>query len=162
MKSKILLVLIAIATTIGLTGCSDDPKITIRSNDLAFKAVNLSVDNGKLSATAGTSEIVNWTVNITVNGEMTSVSGTSESNKLPVRAGDELEILFTQTCPEQTEAHFTMPDGTTRKLTVSEPTFRWNVPENFAPGMQIKGESHYGTDDYTYDESGTITLIALE
>lgn len=88
----------------------------------------------------------------------TSLSGSSKSNELPVLAGDELEIQFTPTCPEQTEAYFTLPDGTTRKLTV----FKWLVPENFAHGMQIKGESHYETDDNIYNKTGVITLIALE
>lgn len=162
MKSKIIFMLIAIMLIPGLQSCDDDPKITINSNDFAFKAINLTVDDGKLTANGGTPVTVNWTVNVTKNGETTSLSGSSKSNELPVLAGDELEIQFTPTCPEQTEAYFILPDGTTRKLTVSEPTFKWIVPEDFVPGMQIKGESHYETDDNIYNKTGVITLIALE
>ena len=162
MKSKIIFTLIAIVSILGLQSCDEDPKITLNSNDFAFKAINLTVDDGKLTANGGTPVTVNWTANVTINGETTSLSGSSMSNELPVLAGNELEIQFTPTCPEQTEVYFTLPDGTTRKLTVSEPTFKWIVPEGFVSGMQIKGESHYETDDNIYNMTGVITLITLE
>lgn len=152
----------AFAIIMGLQSCGDDPKVTINSNDFDFKAVNLTVDDGKLTATGGTKVTVNWTVNITINGENTTISGTKMSDELPVMAGDEIEIYFSPSCPEQTEAYFTMPDGTTHKATVSAPSFKWTVPDNFSSGMQIKGETHYETDDYIYNRTGTITLIALE
>ena len=84
------------------------------------------------------------------------------SDELPVLAGNELEVPFPPAWPGETEAYFTLPDGTTRKLTVSEPTFKWIVPEDFVSGMQIKGESHYETDDNIYNMTGVITLITLE
>lgn len=162
MKSKITLKLMAFAIMLGLQSCGDDPKVTINSNDFDFKAVNLTVDDGKLTATGGTTVTVNWTVNITINGETTTISGTKKSDELPVMIGDEIEIYFSPSCPEQTEAYFTMPDGTTHKATTTDPSFKWTVPDNFTAGMQIKGESHYETDDYIYNRTGTITLIALE
>lgn len=152
----------AFAMLLGLQSCGDDPKITINTNDFGFKATNLTVDNGKLTATGGSTVTINWTVNVTINGETTTVSGTSKSNELPVRVGDEIEIQFIHSCPEQTEAYFTMPDGTSHKATVNAPSFKWTVPDNFNPGMQIKGESHYETEDAIYNETGVITLIALE
>ena len=145
-----------------LQSCEDDSKITINTNDFGFKATNLTVDDGKLTATGGSTVTVNWTVNVTINGETTTVSGTSKSDELPVRAGDEIEVQFTSSSSGQTEAYFTMPDGTSHKATVNTPSFKWIVPDNFTPGMQIKGESHYETEDAIYNETGVITLIALE
>lgn len=162
MKSKIIFTLITIVSILGLQSCNDDPKITINSNDFAFNAVNLTVDDGKLTANGGTPVTVNWAVNVTVNGETTSVSGSSKSNELPVLEGDELEIQFSPTCQEQTEAYFALPDGTSRKLTATEPTFKWIVPQNFSPGMRINGESHYETNECIYNTTGVITLIALD
>lgn len=162
MKIKFTFVLMAFAMSLGLQSCGDDPKITINTNDFDFEATNLTVDDGKLTATSGGTTVnVNWTVNITVNGETTTVSDTSKSDELPVRAGDEIEIRFTPRCPEQTEAYFTMPDGTSHKVTVNAPSFKWTVPDDFTPGMQIKGESHYEIDDAIYNETGFITLVAL-
>lgn len=162
MKSKITLMLMAFAIILGLQSCGDDPKLTVNSNDFDFKAINLTVDDGKLSASGGTTVTVNWTVNVTINGQTTTVSGTKKSDELPVMAGDEVEIYFTPSCLEQTEAYFTMPDGTTHKATVLAPSFKWTVPDNFTAGMQIKGESHYETDDCIYNRVGAITLVNLQ
>ena len=162
MKTKFIFLLMAFAIMLGLPSCGNDPKITINTNDFGFKAINLTVDDGKLTATGGITVPVNWTVNVTINGETTRVSGTSKGDELPVRAGDEIEVQFTPSISEQTEAYFTMPDGTFHKTSVNTPSFKWTVPNNFTPGMQIKGESHYETEDAIYNETGVITLIALE
>lgn len=162
MKTKLTIMLMAFAIMLGLQSCGDDTKITINTNDFGFKAINLTVDDGKLTANGGTAVPVNWTVNVTINGETTTISGTSKSDELPVMAGDEIEIQFTPSCPEQTEAYFMMPDGSSHKASVNAPNFKWTVPDNFTPGMQIKGESHYETEDAIYNETGVITLIALE
>ena len=154
--------LMAFAIMMGLQSCGGDPKISVNSNDFDFKAVNLTVGDGKLTATGGTPVTVNWMVNVTINGETTTVSGIKKSDELPVTAGNEIEIYLTPSCPEQTEAYFTMPDGTKHKATSSAPSFRWTVPNNFTADMQIKGEVHYETDDCIYNRTGTITLIALE
>lgn len=162
MKTKITLMLMAFAIILGLQSCGDDPKLTVNSNDFDFRAINLTVDDGKLTASGGTTVTVNWTVNVSINGQTTTVSGTTKSDELPVMAGDEVEIYFTPSCPQQTEAYFTMPDGTTHKTTVSAPSFKWTVPDNFTAGMQIKGESHYETDDCIYNIVGAITLVNLQ
>lgn len=161
MKTKFTFLLMAFAIMLWLQSCGDDPKLTINSNNFGYKAINLTVDDGKLTATGGTSVTVNWTVNVTINGETTTVSGTSKSDELPVRAGDVIEIQFSSSCAEQTEAYFTMPDGASHKATVNAPNFKWTVPDNFVPGMQIKGESHYETEEAIYNETGIITLVAL-
>lgn len=161
MKTKFTFMLMAFAIMLGLQSCGDDTKLTVDSNDFGFKAINLTVDGGKLTAVGGTIVSVNWTVNVTINGQSATVTGTCKSDELPVRAGDEVEIRFSPSCPEQTEAYFTMPDGTTHKATVNAPNFKWTVPDNFTSGMQIKGESHYETEDAIYNETGIITLIAL-
>lgn len=162
MKTKIAFMTMAVAMMLGLQNCKDDPKIISISNDFNFKAINLTVDDGKLTATGGVSTTVNWTVNVNVNGEITTVSGTSSTNELPVMAGDEIEIQFTPSCPEQKDAHFTMPDGTSHKTTVEAPTFKWTVPDNFTPGMQITGQTQYETGDHIYTKTGVITLVELK
>lgn len=162
MKLAISFMLMAFALMLGLQSCGDDPKLTINSNDFDFKAVNLTVDDGKLTATGGTTVTVNWTVNVTINGETTTVSGTNKSDELPVMAGDEIEIQFTPSCSEQTEAYFTMPDGTSHRATTANPSFKWVIPDTFTPGMQIKGETHYETEDCIYNRTGTITLVELK
>ncbi len=162
MKSSTSIMLMAFAIMLGLQSCGDDPKLTVNSNDLDFKAINLTVDDGKLTATGGATTTVNWTVNVTINGKTTTVSGKKKSDELPVMAGDEIKIQFTPSCSEQTEAYYTMPDGTSYKATVSEPSFKWAVPDNFVARMQIKGETHYETDDCLYNRTGAITLIELK
>lgn len=162
MKTKFAFVLMAFAMLLGLQSCGDDPKITINTSDFGFKATNLTVDNGKLTVTDGSTVTINWTVNVTINGEATTVSGTSRGDELPVMAGDEIQVQFAPCSSVQTEAYFTMPDGTSHKATVNTPSFKWTVPDDFTPGMQIKGESHYETEDAIYNETGVITLIDLE
>lgn len=149
------------AMLLGLQSC-DEPKITIDTNGFGFKATNLTVDNGKLTAIGNSTLIFNWVVNVTINGIPTTVSGESKSNELPVMAGNEIEVQFIPSCQEQTEAYFTMPDGTSHKATINAQTFKWTVPDNFTPGMQIKGESHYETEKAIYNEIGVITLVALK
>lgn len=148
---------------IGLQSCRDE-KLNDTSNYLQFRATNLSIGNGNLTASNGRGAIVttNWTTVVIVNGNATTYSGVSKSNELPVMAGNEIEVKFTPSCPEQTEAYFTMPDGSTHRATASERSFTWTVPAEFTSGMQIKGESHYEADDFIYTEKGTITLIAIE
>ena len=104
----------------------------------------------------------NWTVNITINGETTTFSGSNKSNELPVMAGDILEVQFQPSCEKETEATFTMPDGIIHIATENTPTFTWTVPDNFFPGMQIKGESHYETETCIYNKTGIITLVGLK
>ena len=164
MKTKLTFMLMAFAIMLGLQSCEGDHKRTVNSNDFDFKAVNLTVNNGKLTADGNISvtSTVNWTVSVTINGQTTTVGGSNKSDELPVMVGNEIEIQFTPSCQEQTEAYFTMPDGTVYKATVNAPTFKWIVPDNFTNGMQIKGETHYETNDCIYNRTGTITLLALE
>lgn len=162
MKATITFILLTSAIMLGLQSCRKDSQITFNSNDFDFKAINLTIDDGKLTAYGGKPVTVNWSVNVTINGETTTISGTKKRNELPVMAGDEIEIQFTPSCPEQTEAFFTMPDGTSHKATVSAPSFKWTVPANFYAGMQINGETHYEVGDYIYNLTGTITLINIQ
>lgn len=161
----------AFAIMIMLQSCDDEddkdtptsPKLPnfprIESKDFDFKAVNLTVADRKLTATAG-SVTITYKFDITINGETTSIS--YKSDELPVRPGDEVEIQFSPSCPEQTEALFSMPDGTTHKATSDDPTFNWTVPDNFTSGMQIQGNSIYARDKYIYDRTGIITLVEIK
>lgn len=162
MKTKITILATALLIMLGLTNCHDH--ITFDTNDLKFKATNLTVGDGKLTASGDLSIVttINWNVTVTANGETTTVSGTSKSDELPVRAGDEVEIRYTPSCPEETEALFTLPDGTTHKATASSQSFKWTVPADFTPGMKIEGESHYEIDDVRYKKRGAISLIELK
>lgn len=168
MKTKLILMLASLVTIMILQGCCEDcvpgkAKVKVISNDFTFKMKNLSVDGGKLSARSGAVTVdVSWTVNITVDGQQTSISGLSKSDELPVLAGNEIELLFEPTCAEETEALFTMPDGSVLRVSTESPSFVWTVPEDFVPGMEIKGESHYETKDYIYDMHGVITLVGLK
>ncbi len=154
----------AIAVLLGFQNCVPDPdpyKLTVTTNDFDFKAINLTVDNGKYSAT-GILGTVNKTESITSNGETTTFDETKKSNELPVRVGDEIAIQFTPSCPEQTEAYFIMPDNTTYKVTAKAPTFKWVVPDKSTIGRRITGETHYETENCIYNRTGAITLVALE
>lgn len=144
-----------------LISCNDDKKLIVSADDFSFKATNLSIDNGKLTATSGTEVTVNWTVNVTINGQTTLISGISKSNELPVNSGDEIKILFTPSCTEDAEAFFTLPDGSTRKLTVDNPSFNYIVPKDFKNGMKIFGRTNYETADAIYNRSGEITLVSI-
>lgn len=147
---------------IGLQSCHKE-KISIIGNSLDFKAVNLSAsENGQVDANS-TGTVITTTLNVslTINGETTSISVTCKSNELPVRPGDEIELTFYPSCPEETEALISLPDGTNHKVTSTSPSFKWTVPNNFIDGLEITGTSHYETDDADYTETGLIRLIAI-
>ncbi|MDE5886404.1 MAG: hypothetical protein K2H46_02330 [Muribaculaceae bacterium] len=162
MKIKPFLTLFSVSVMLMLQGCPPD-KPTFDSEIFNFKAVNLSVDDGKLSAHSGSPFVTNTTVvNISVNGQPSTITVTSKSNELSVRRGDEVEIVFTPSTSDETEASFTLPDGSTKILTAIDHTFEWTVPDNFTSGMQIKGETHYETSSAIYHQTGVITLIELK
>ena len=148
---------------IGSQGCCrechdpDKPKTTYITNDFGFKAINLTIDDGKLTANGNSSVIINSTIVITVNGVTTTIH--TNSNQLPVRVGDEIEVLFVPERPEQTEAEFTMPDGLLYKVTDASPSCKWSVPSDFIPGMKIKGKTCYETNDTIFNKTGEITLV---
>ncbi len=146
-----------------LTGCLPH-KPTIVTG-LNFEDTNCSADGEKKLIAQG-SGIVNVTVTttftITINGQSTVVTTTKKTNELPVMAGNEIEIVFTPSCQEETEAFFTLPDGKTQKVTASSPLFKWTVPDNFKSGMEIKGESIYEIDEAKYKASGKIILTSIE
>ena len=146
-----------------LTGChSCIPTI---KTDLNFEAVNCSSE-GEKKPTAQSSGMVNLTVTTTftiiINGHSTVVTTTKKGDELPVMVGNEIEIIFTPKCPEETEAFFILPDGKTQKVTASSPSFKWIVPDNFKSGMEIKGESSYETDEAKYKTFGEIILVSIE
>lgn len=163
MKISIFYYLTLLCLMFGLQSC-DSSKPIIESSNLDFKAVNLSASgNGQVNAN-GSGTVITTTVNLTltINGETTTVSVTCKSNELPVKVGDEIEITFYPSCPEESEAFISLPDGSNRKVTDASPSFKWTVPDNFTDGMEIIGTSHYEIDDAEYKESGLIRLIAID
>lgn len=160
--SKILGSIVMMGIMVVLTGCIPDPPVLTNIN---FEAVNCSAE-GEKKPTAQASGIVNLTVTNTftmiINGQSTVVTTITKSNELPVIAGNEVEIIFTPRCPEETEAFFTFPDGKTQKVTASSPSFKWTVPDNFKSGMEIKGDSSYETEEAKYKALGKIILVSIE
>lgn len=149
-----------------VTGCRHhDPTLL---SDIKFKAINCSVesDNEVVAMTKayGTCTITNTILNIpiSVNGSATVSIVVRNGNELPVVAGNEIEVIFEPTRQNETEATFTLPDGTVRTVTATSPSFKWTVPENFKSGMVIKGESKCMDDHVIYEASGSITLIAIQ
>ena len=162
MKIRIFYYLTFLCLVFGLQSC-DQAKPTIENSNLDFKAVNLSASGNSQVDANGSGTVITTTVNLTltINGETTTVSVTCKSNELPVQVGDEIEITFYPSCPEESEAFISLPDGTNRKVTATSPSVIWTVPDNFTEGMEITGTSHYETDDAEYIESGLIRLIAI-
>lgn len=161
MKIRIFSYLTLFCVAIGLQSCESKP--TVESYSLDFKAVNLSASgDGQIDANSSGAVITTTVnVNLTINGETTSVSITCKSNELPVRAGDEIALTFYPSCPEETEAYICLPDGSNQKVTATSPCFKWMVPDNFTDGMEITGTSRYETDDAVYKVTGLIKLIDL-
>ena len=149
------------------TGCNHDNLVELikTTADLKFKAINCSA-GGEDKPTAQSNKELDTSITISVtmiiNGQTTIKGITKKGNELPVMAGNEVEIEFTPSCPNETEAFFTMPDGTTQKVTTSSPSFKWIVPDNIKTGMEIKGESTYKKENTEYEASGKIILISIE
>ncbi len=145
-----------------IQGCGDDgPNVTLISSDIDFKAVNLTVGDGSLVASSNQAGQISWSVVVTVGDKTTTVSGESAGNELPVLSGDEIEITFDPASDNETRATFSLPDGTSRVVTASQPSFKWTVPDDFCPGMEIKGETAYDIDGTHYIKKGTILLVEL-
>ncbi len=162
MKLKNMLMLAVMTAALTLQGCKDkDPRVTLISNDMDFKAVNLTVGDGSLVASSNQTLRSSWSVEVTIGGKTTTVSGESARNELPVLSGDEIEITFDPASGNETHATISLPDGTSRVVTASQPSFKWTVPDDFFPGMEIKGETAYELDDTDYIKKGTIILVAL-
>lgn len=162
MKTHIVPVLEFLTLLMGLSSCHD-PMPTIYGNNLDFKAVNLSMESDGQVAANSSGILITTTVNVNliINEMLTSVSVTSKSNELIVQAGDEIELTFYPSCPEETEALISMPDGSSHKVSLLSPSFKWIVPDNFTNGMEISGESHYETNAAEYMESGVIILKTI-
>lgn len=161
--SKIFTSILLVGLMVILQACPKDPKLVRDDEAINFKVVNLTFDNGKLTAYCSNQTVTeNYTFSVTINGQTTIVTRTKKSNELPVMAGNEIEVTFKPSYAEETEAYFTMPDGASYKATAANPTFKWTVPSNFTSGMQIKGESRFETDDFIFHHTGIVTLIAIE
>lgn len=157
MNAVVLIVLMFV-----FCGCDDDePVITIETNDLSFSATNLS-DVNKTTVNSTDEKITfNWTINFDINGNKSSYSGTSKKNVLPVLAGNEIEVTFNPSTDEF-ETTFTLPDGTTQKVTKEEPSFKWIVPQTIKTGDQITGESTYREGDGASKSTGRILFEVVE
>lgn len=162
--SKIHGIILAILLIV-VTGCPND---TTLPSDIKFKAINCSAESDSevvaMTKAYGTYTFTNTIFNISplVNGSATVSIVTRNGNELPVVAGNEIEVIFEPTRQNETEATFTLPDGTVRTVTATSPSFKWTVPENFKSGMVIKGESKCMDDHVIYEASGSITLIAIQ
>lgn len=148
-----------------LQACSPDPNpvsaITITNNLLSFSATNLSDENKTKVNSTDENITFNWTINLDINGNKSSYSGTSKKNVLPVLAGNEIEVTF-KPSTNQNEATFTLPDGTTQRVTKAEPSFKWTVPQTIKTGDKITGESSYRDGDVASKSIGRILFEVVE
>lgn len=143
-----------------LQACSHDDPV-IRINSLSFSVKNLSDLNGTIVKSTDENITYTWNINIDVNGNKYSYSGTSNKNVLPVLAGNEIEVTFNPSADEN-EATLTLPDGTIRKVTREEPSFKWTVPQTIKAGDQITGVSFYRKDDAVCKNTGRILFEVIE
>jgi len=146
-----------------LQACSDhdDPVvITITNNLLSFSATNLSDLNKTKVISTDENITFNWEINLDINGNKSSYSGTSNKNVLPVLIGNEIEVRFNLSADES-EAIFTLPDGTIRKLTRAESSFKWIVPQTIKSGDQIIGVSSYREGDAEYKSTGRVLFEVI-
>lgn len=164
MKSlmKTMNAVVLIVLMFGICGCeNDDPVITTTNNLLSFSATNLSDENKTKVNSTDENITFNWNINFDINGNKSSYSGTSKKNVLPVLAGNEIEVTFKPTT-NQNEATFTLPDGTTRKVTKVEPSFKWTIPQTIKSGDQITGENTYRDGDVASKSTGRILFEVVE
>ncbi len=153
---------------LAVQGCDKDkdeePGKISANGGVYFKAVNLSPTLGThlYASTTLTVFTVNWTVDVTVNGNTATVSGESMNDELPVMAGDEIEVVFVPACESETQASFQLPDGTSRTVTAANPSFRWTVPDDFTSGMKIEGRCEYEDNGTPIVKTDEITLISLK
>lgn len=162
MKSlmKTVNAVVLIVLMFGVCGCEDDDQV-IQTNDLSFSATNLS-DLNKTKVNSTDENITfNWAINLDINGNLYSYFGTSKKNVLPVLAGNEIEVTFNPSVDEF-EAVLTLPDGTTRKVTRTEPSFKWTIPLTIKTGDQIAGVSSYHKDKVEYKKTGRILFEVVE
>lgn len=160
MKKQIPCLVLAVMLFVGvLAGCKNDP-IIVSSNNLSFSAKNLSTENDKDYIAYASSATTSISLTITIGDEHTTV--TASSDELPVMGGNEIELTFIPKDEHETDATFTMPDGSIYKVTKSTPKFKWSVPDNFKSDMVIKGESEYRIEDVIYKITGNIKLIPIE
>lgn len=159
---KTVNVVILIVLMLCAWGCGDDsPVISTTTKDLSFSATNLS-DLNRITVNSTSENVTfNWTINMDINGNKKSYTGTSKKNVLPVLAGNEIEVTFKPSADEN-EATFTLPDGITRKLTRTEPSFKWTVPQTIKTGDQITGVSSYRKDDMEFKNTGRILFEVIE
>ncbi len=160
-KLRKIIYLVTLISVMGmLQACShDDPVIKI--NSLSFSVKNLSDLNGTIVKSTDENVTYTWNININVNGNKYSYSGTSNKNVLPVLAGNEIEVTFNPSADEN-EATLTLPDGTIRKVTREEPSFKWTVPQTITTGDQITGISFYRKENVEYKNTGRILFEIVE
>lgn len=161
---KTLILLAALCVVASFQSCIDEDPIIVVGYNLYFTAVNLSLDEEGQNKAKSVGPYITTTITlgITVNGETTSQSFSTTSNELLVLSDNEIEITFYPSCEEETEATLSLPDGTTHKITKSNPSFRWRVPNNINKSMEIRGESHYKRKGSECREAGLIILTPIK
>lgn len=164
MKIKLLAAVMTIAVLLGLQSCKKEVNLL---GNLDFKAVNLNLknedgNNVSVNSSGVVSATIVTDIVLAIDGEDVTVNVRHKSNELPAKPGDSIEFTFLPSNAEQTEALFSLPDGSTRKLTVLSPTFSWTVPTDFTEPLDITGESHYNVEDENHYDIGTITVIPID
>lgn len=161
MNTVVLIVLMFVICGCDYDNDNPDPAITITNNLLSFSATNLCDENKTKVNSIDENNTFNWTINLDINGNKSSYSGTSKKNVLPVLAGNEIEVTLNPSADEF-ETTFTLPDGTIRKVTKAEPSFKWTVPQTIKTGDQITGKSTYCDGNVASKSTGKILFEVVE
>ncbi len=151
---------------ISLQSCCEDKHEVKVYYPPTFKATNGSVTAEPVLSASGNTVVVNvsYSVTITINGESCVVSGTRRSDELPVLAGNEVEIMASFNEDSATSyISFSMPDGSRKLVSKTDPACRWTVPTNFNEGDKIVAQWADNAGKIKYEElKSSITLIELK
>ncbi|MDE7347251.1 MAG: hypothetical protein K2N48_11010 [Muribaculaceae bacterium] len=174
---NILGVSAAIFAAFAFSSCAEDKFYDMggtMSNRVVFKAVNLTVGNVDEAVSTGSDDRyylpdrnVQFSLDVydpySYDGEeMSSEEVTikiDKESKIWTGGYNDIEITFEPSAPEEKEATFTMPDGSTFTASRENPTFIWTPDSTFASGLNsdfIIAESHYKKGNDTYDNVGFI------
>lgn len=135
--------------------CCDEPKVQVYVAP-SFKATNISVNGDKPLTASDNKDVVNfnYSVTITIDGEAQTFTGSYRSKELPVMAGNEVKITasFDENAATSNIC-FTMPDGSKKIVSKSQPICTWIVSNDLNVGDKIIAQ--------WADESGMIQYSSL-
>lgn len=185
MSNKTIISIVAFLTALGLYSCADDKYYDMGgtvSDPVYFKAVNLDVESSETVESTSYRYFNNYDVirqfpltvckPYSLNGtEMTEETveiALYNENELWSGGYNEIKITFEPSTPEEKEAKFSMPDGSTHTTTKENPTFTWTPDSTWsnhdtrventyikAESYYVKGKTEYKNVGYIYVQTAT-------